>query len=66
MNLDVTPYQLATLAARIAPQLCGNPVQQEEAMYLALSLFQVSVDLLDGQIRLDKELQEYSVRRREF
>ena len=67
MNPDVTPYQLATLAARIGPRLCrGGAEQQASALYSALSLILDSADILEGHIELNKELQERSERKREF
>ena len=47
MNANPTPYQLATLAARIAPHLCVDHSTQLDAVYLATHLIYRSAWVLD-------------------
>jgi len=58
MNPDTTPYQLATLAARIAPQLCADYSKQDKAATLALSLIDTAARILNQRIAHNKKEKE--------
>ena len=66
MNPDTTPYQLATLAARIAPQLCADLSKQNRAaVTLALSLIGESDHILNQRmVRTTKKKRLMIVKRR--
>ena len=50
MNPDNTSYELATLAARIAPQLCADFSKQNKAATLALSLIDTAAHILNQRV----------------
>jgi hypothetical protein len=58
MNPDITPYQLATLAARIAPQLCADFSKQNKAATLALSLINTAAHILNQREAHNKKEKE--------
>jgi hypothetical protein len=58
MNPDTTPYQLATLAARIAPQLCADYSKQDKAATLALSLIDTAAHILNQRVAHNKKKKE--------
>ena len=66
MNPDTTPYQLATLAARIAPQLCADLSKQNRAVTLALSLIGESDHILNQRMVRNKKEKETDDREKAF
>jgi hypothetical protein len=58
MNPDTTTYQLATLAARIAPQLCADFSKQNKAATLALSLIDTAAHILNQRVAHNKKEKE--------
>jgi hypothetical protein len=63
---ELHPYQLATLAARIAPHLCANHSTQLDAVYLATHLIHRSAWVLDGILHERMSWEESEKRFREM